>query len=115
MYKRRFIYCWIMMDHPGPDHWKMMDRMVGYIKGTMYRTVKLREPTDTIVRGFTNSSYASSKDSRRSVTGIIVTVGGTPVMTQSKTQGIVTLSSCEAEYVACSACTHYFIFFRWIM
>jgi hypothetical protein len=47
-----------------------------------------------------DSNYATNTDDRRSVTGAIFTIGGTITNWISKTQGSVTLSSSEAEYVA---------------
>ena len=43
---------------------------------------------------------AGDKDSRRSTTGYVFTVGGTTVSWISKLQQVVALSTTEAEYVA---------------
>jgi hypothetical protein len=43
---------------------------------------------------------AGDKDSRRSTTGCVFTIGGTTVSWISKLQKVVALSTIEAEYVA---------------
>ena len=43
---------------------------------------------------------AGDRDSRRSTTGYVFTVGGTAVNWVSKIQSVVALSTIEAEYVA---------------
>ena len=55
---------------------------------------------------FCDSNYATEKDTRKSVSGLFDTLGGTLLTCLSKTQKTVTLSSTEAEYVALSACEH---------
>jgi hypothetical protein len=44
-------------------------------------------------------NMAGDKDSRRSTTGYVFTVGGTTVSWISKLQKVVSLSTTEAEYV----------------
>ena len=91
------------MDRPGDQHWRALHRLIGYIGGT-YAKLYLRKPNDLKVFGFVDSNFATNKDTRRSVTGYILTVGGSLISWMSKTQPSVTLSSCEAEYVALSTC-----------
>ena len=50
---------------------------------------------------YTDSDWASDKDTRRSTSGFIVLMAGGPVNWISKLQPIVTVSSMEAEYIAC--------------
>lgn len=57
------------------------------------------------VVAFVDSNYATNKETRKSVSGYLVTVGGCLVSWTSKTQPSVTLSSTEAEYVSMSMCT----------
>ena len=58
------------------------------------------EPWDIIC--YTDSDYASDPETRRSVSGYIIYVHGVPVCFRSKAQRCVTLSSCEAEWIALS-------------
>ena len=53
------------------------------------------------LHAFTDSDWASDKDTRRSTSGGIVMMAGGPVNWLSKLQPIVAVSSMEAEYIAC--------------
>jgi hypothetical protein len=64
----------------------------------------LIKPRDLKVYAFVDSNYATNKETRKSVTGYFVTIGGCLVSAASKTQPSVTLSSTEAEYIAASMC-----------
>ena len=49
-------------------------------------------------------NYATDNDTRKSVSGLVATLGGILLTCFSKTQRTMTLSSTEAEYVALTAC-----------
>jgi hypothetical protein len=49
---------------------------------------------------------------RKSISGYVVMCGGGPISWSSKQQGIVALSTCEAEYVACTHCARQVIWLR---
>jgi hypothetical protein len=86
---------------PVEEHWKELERFVGYLK-VNETNIKIiyRRPRELRPMAMVDSNYATNTDDRRSVTGAIFTVGGTITNWISKTQGSVTLSSSEAEYVA---------------
>lgn len=92
------------MDNPGEAHWRAMERLIGYIAGQEVVELRMMKPKDLKVYAYVDSNYATNKETRKSVTGYIVTVGGCFVSASSKTQPSVTLSSTEAEYVAASMC-----------
>jgi hypothetical protein len=81
-----------------------MGRLVGYIAGQGKVELCLMKPHDMKVYAYVDSNYATNKDTRKSVTGYIVTIGGCLISAALKTQPSVTLSSTEAEYVAASMC-----------
>jgi hypothetical protein len=93
----------MFMDSPGEEHWKAMKRLVGYLESTDVH-LKLREPVDLKVYAWVDSNFATNKETRRSVTGYFVTIGGCLCGFSSKLQPAVTLSSTEAEYYAASTC-----------
>jgi hypothetical protein len=66
--------------------------------------MKMRTPTSMRVVGYVDSDWAANRETRKSTTGFLVTIGGCLVSWQSKAQPSVTLSSTEAEYVALSMC-----------
>ena len=49
---------------------------------------------------YADADYANNENGKRSVSGIAVTLGGPFVSHASKPQGVVSLSTSEAEYVA---------------
>ena len=62
-----------------------------------------------------DSNYATNKEDRRSVTGAIYTLGGMITNWLSKTQPIVTLSSCEAEYCSLATAAQELIFMQMLL
>ena len=92
------------MENPGPDHWKALDRTMGYIKKRIDRKIKLRKPKELRHYSLADSNYALNTDDRKSISSMIVTFGGMPVLITSKTQKTVTLSSSEAELIALTLC-----------
>ena len=66
--------------------------------------MRFNRPKDLTIVGIVDSDFATNKDTRKSTTGYLVTVGGCLVSWMSKAQPSVTLSSTEAEYVAASMC-----------
>ena len=93
----------MFMDNPGDDHWKAMSRMIGYIS-EKEPIVKLRKPWNLKVVAFVDSNFATNKETRRSVAGYVVTVGGCLINHLSKLIPAMTLSSTESEYYAASMC-----------
>ena len=91
------------MDKPGEQHCRALHQLIGYV-GSTYAKLYLQKPSDLKVFGFVDSNFATNKDTRQSVTGYILTVGGSLILWMSKMQPSVTLSLCEAEYVALCTC-----------
>ena len=89
--------------NPGPKHWKALERLVGYLKWRK-NDIKItyRPPRELRVVSYVDSNYGHNKEDRRSISGAIHTLGGSLLSFQSKTQGSITLSSTEAEYIALS-------------
>jgi hypothetical protein len=89
--------------NPGEDHWKALERFVGYLK-TNKEKIRLtyRKPRELRPLTIVDSNYATDKTDRRSISGNLDTLGGVIVGWLCKTQGSVTLSSTEAEYISAS-------------
>ncbi|RDX66360.1 hypothetical protein CR513_54875, partial [Mucuna pruriens] len=62
--------------------------------------------------GFCDSDFVGDVDDRKSTTGFVFFMGGCAFTWSSKKQVIVTLSTCEAEYVAATSCTCQAIWLR---
>ena len=89
---------------PQKLHWKAVEHFVGYLKKEK-DNIKLtyRRPLELKFMAVADSNYATDKQTRRSVSGGIYTIGGTIIGWTSKAQGHTTLSSSEAEYAALSS------------
>ena len=95
----------VHMSHPGPDHWKALGHLISYIKGKENKGIITRNPKVLKAVMFCDSNYSTEKEIRKSVSGLVTTIGGTLLTCLSKTQRTVTLSSTEEEYVTLSLCT----------
>ncbi|KAL4377055.1 hypothetical protein GQ457_02G041490 [Hibiscus cannabinus] len=67
------------MENPKQDHWIAAKRILRYVKGTL--------------------------DDRKSTSGYLFHIGSAIFSWSSKKQQMVSLSTCEAEYIAAAACT----------
>ena len=82
-----------------------MGRFIGCLKGRETKVIIIRKPKVLKAVMFCDSNYATDKETRNSVSGLLATLGGTLLPCSSKTQRTVTLSRTEVEYVALLACT----------
>lgn len=89
--------------HPTERHWIQLKGVLKYLAGTKQHGIVYRG--DTELKAWTDSDYAACKDSRRSRSGFVFTVGGGAVSWMSKQQTVVAASTAEAEYVAAFATT----------
>lgn len=64
------------------------------------------------MKAFADSDWAGDRETRKSITGYVVMVIGSPVSWKSQRQTIVALSSAEAEYVALSTCSKNLVWMR---
>ena len=85
---------------------KKLRRVLRYLNGTVDMGITLRPDTDGALRihTYADASYGVHGDCK-SHTGIMISLGGGPVLCKSVKQKIVTKSSTEAELVALSDAT----------
>ena len=86
---------------PAVRHWMATMRVISYLARTANFGIALRGTDCPAVSVVSDASYAPQ--GARSHTGITTMLGSSHVAWSSKQQGLVTLSSAEAEYVAISA------------
>jgi len=92
--------------NPGLGHWKGLKRMLQYLQTSKsYGLTFKRDRSEKAltITGYVDSDWAGCTDTRRSTTGYIFLVSGSPVSWSSKVQKTVARSSVEAEYMALSA------------
>jgi len=94
------------MDKATEGHMKELCRVIKYAIDTQNIGLKLK-PEDNAnnlweLRAYSDADFAGDKETRISVTGYVVYFMNIPVCWLSRGQKSVTLSTTEAEYVACS-------------
>jgi hypothetical protein len=87
------------MSNPGREHWEAVKWLLRYLKGTSKMALHFKGK-DVILRGYADADLGGCKESYKSTTGYVFTVGGTAVSWMSKLQKSVALSTTEAEYMA---------------
>lgn len=90
------------MTNPGPTHWKAVQRVFRYLKGTLDYKLTFGPSTSTnqLLVGYSDSDHAGNLDTRRSTSGYVFYIGNSPVSWSSKLQPTIALSTGEAEYAA---------------
>ncbi|KAL0649156.1 hypothetical protein Bca4012_091847 [Brassica carinata] len=100
------------MEHPTTTHFKAAKRILRYIKGTINFGLYYSISEDYRLIGYSDSDWGGDVDDRKSISGFVFFIGETAFTWMSKKQPIVTLSTCEAEYVAATSCVCHAIWLR---
>jgi hypothetical protein len=91
--------------NPGPLHWKAVKHLFRYLKGTIdYKlTYSGLYPSSELFTTYSDADHAGNPDNGRSTSGYVVKMGNGAVSWSSRLQGIVALSTTEAEFVAATS------------
>lgn len=100
------------MEAPTTTHFKAAKRILRYIKGTTNFGLHYYSSNNYNIVGYSDSDWSGDLDDRKSTTGFVFFMGDTAFTWMSKKQPIVTLSTCEAEYVAATSCVCHAIWLR---
>jgi hypothetical protein len=100
------------METPIMTHFKALKRILRYIKGTIDFGLFYSYSNSFYLVGYSDSDWAEDMDDRNSTTGFVFYMGDTVFTWSSKKQSIITLSTCEAEYVATTSCVCHSIWLR---
>ncbi|MBW0486829.1 hypothetical protein O181_026544 [Austropuccinia psidii MF-1] len=84
---------------PSPAHWDLLDHVVGYLRKTRDRGIRLC-PGEASLNLWSDAGWGG--DLERSQTGFVLKLGDAPILWGSKRQSVVALSTCAAEYIALS-------------
>jgi hypothetical protein len=90
------------MEDPRASHWATVKQILRYLAGTInYGCIyRKHSTTEADLIGFSDSDLAGDVDDRKRTGGSIFLLGSSLVTWASQKQRVVTLSSCEAEYIA---------------
>ncbi|KAL0397801.1 UNVERIFIED_CONTAM: Retrovirus-related Pol polyprotein from transposon RE1 [Sesamum calycinum] len=86
------------LQHPREPHWDAALHLVRYLKGSSTLGLFFGTDSPLTLSAFSDSDWASCLDTRRSVTGYCVFLGGSLVSWKTKKQATVSRFSAEAEY-----------------
>jgi hypothetical protein len=100
------------MEIPIMTHFKALKRILRYIKGTIDFGLFYSYSNSFYLVGYSDSDWTEDMDDRKSTTGFVFYMGDTVFTWSLKKQSIITLSTCEAEYVATTTCVCHFIWLR---
>ena len=87
--------------NPTEEHMKAVDDIYAYLKHTPNLGLHFkRDCPDRELHAYVDADWAGCPDTRRSTTGYVIKLAGSPVSWSSRRQRTVAMSTCEAEYVA---------------
>ena len=86
--------------NPTEDDWSDVKRVFRYLRDTTDLGLKFTSDSDTL-EAFTDASFRDNQDST-STGGYLIRLFGDAIVWRSRKQSYVTLSTCQAEYLAMS-------------
>ncbi|KAL0281833.1 UNVERIFIED_CONTAM: Retrovirus-related Pol polyprotein from transposon TNT 1-94 [Sesamum angustifolium] len=97
--------------NPRPDHWIAVKRILRYLKGTSNLALCYHGGSLRLVR-YTDVDGSADRDECKSTSGYAFLLGGAATTWCSKKQPCISLSTMEAEYVACTSAVQEAIWLR---
>ncbi|OAE22678.1 hypothetical protein AXG93_2675s1110 [Marchantia polymorpha subsp. ruderalis] len=91
------------MEAPTTEHLAAVKHLLRYIAGTWSYGCRYSKDGDKELIGFSDSDMAGDMNDWKSSTGVLFSLGGSPIIWQSQKQKTVALSSCDAEYIAATS------------
>lgn len=91
------------MDDSEPTHWNAVKRIIRYLKSTSNLKItfnRIKAEKGLILTRFCDADYAGDLDSRKSTSGYMFLLNGSPITWMSRKQSIIAQSTTVAEYVA---------------
>ncbi|KAK9069158.1 hypothetical protein SSX86_013274 [Deinandra increscens subsp. villosa] len=90
------------LSNPGKEHWQAVKWILRYLAGSKDKGVVfgMGQHSSGKLVGYVDSDFAKDLDKYRSITGYVFLLYGNVVSWKATLQGVVALSSTEAEYMA---------------
>ncbi|XP_050875805.1 secreted RxLR effector protein 161-like [Lathyrus oleraceus] len=95
------------MQKPKVSHLTTTKRILRYLNGTLDYGILFHatdEEKECKLVDYTDSSWCSDAEDRKSTVGYVLMLGGAPVAWSSRNELVVALSSCETEYIVVFIC-----------
>ena len=91
---------------PSPIHLQAAKRVLRYLQGSreLHLTYKRNGGDTESVQSYSDANFAADED-RKSISGYVFTLAGSPISWQAKKQSMIALSTAEAEYAALTQAT----------
>lgn len=96
------------------EHWKAAKRVLRYLKGSIQLGLSY-EAAHSPIRAYVDADWGNCTEDRRSFTGYVFMLNGSPVSWDTKKQRTVALSTTEAEYMAMAECAKEAIYLQRFM
>jgi hypothetical protein len=98
------------LSNPGEKHWKLVKRILRYLKGTINNGIIFKTKSELnknghykneiTLRSYADADFATDIETRKSNTGYINFIAGSCISWRAKRQKCIATSTAEAEYIA---------------
>lgn len=91
------------MSNYGQTHWGAAKHLLRYLQATksIGLTLGIHPSLPLTFHAYTDADWVKMQ-SQHSISGYVVMMGGSPIAWSSKQQAVIALSTCKAEYIACT-------------
>jgi hypothetical protein len=104
------------MQRPTTEHMAALKRVLRYVVGTIDQgCFYQRGSRGAKLIGYSDSDYADDIDNSHSTSRVLFFLGSSLVSWHSLKQRVVTMSSCEAEYVAATSAATQGVWLAWLL
>ncbi|XP_052489889.1 uncharacterized mitochondrial protein AtMg00810-like [Gossypium raimondii] len=86
------------MHKPLDTHFKAVKRILRHLQETLEYVLQFIHNSKLLLKSYSDESWGSDIDDRRSTSGLCVFLGGNPTSWSSRKQQVVSRSTVEAEY-----------------
>ncbi|MBW0536871.1 hypothetical protein O181_076586 [Austropuccinia psidii MF-1] len=100
------------LELPGIEHWKAFLHVLRYLRGTAQQSLVYHGGKEKGVQSYSDANWGNCPQTRRSITGFVITFNGCLVVWKTRKQPTVSLSTAEAEYKALTDLTTELLWLR---
>ncbi|KAD6455043.1 hypothetical protein E3N88_09749 [Mikania micrantha] len=105
----------LFLQQPSIYHLGAAKRILRYIAGTIEYGIWYGNKQQIILTGYSDNDWAGSSSDMKSISAHVFSIGSGSVSWSSRKQGVVALSTTEAEYISAAACACQAIWLRKMM